>query len=76
MLSPSTKRGSGCLFRPQQNAVYLRASGVISLEAGVARMARWARRVGTRQSGAFKTVEVLRNMLPSCKAALENGEQE
>lgn len=46
-------------------------SAAISLEEGVARMARWARKVGARQSSTFKEVEVLRNMPPSWKAALE-----
>jgi UDP-glucose 4-epimerase len=49
-------------------------SAAISLEEGVARMARWAREVGARQSSTFKGVEVLRNMPPSWKAALENSE--
>jgi UDP-glucose 4-epimerase len=50
--------------------------GAIPFEEGVARMARWAREVGARQSNTFKGVEVLRNMPPSWKAALEAGEQE
>jgi UDP-glucose 4-epimerase len=51
-------------------------SRAIPLEKGVARMAQWAREVGARQSSTFKGVEVLRNMPPSWKAALEAGEQE
>jgi len=45
-------------------------SAGLSLEEGVARMARWAREVGARQSSTFKEVEVRRNMPPSWKAAL------
>lgn len=51
-------------------------SAAIPLEEGVARMAQWARRVGARQSNTFRGVEVLRNMPPSWKAALEHSEQE
>ncbi|MBN1483915.1 MAG: NAD-dependent epimerase/dehydratase family protein [Chloroflexia bacterium] len=43
------------------------------LEEGIARMARWARGVGARQSGPFEGVEVRRNMPPSWKSALEDA---
>jgi len=45
----------------------------LPLEEGVARMARWARQVGARQSSTFKEVEVLRNMPPSWKAAFKDS---
>lgn len=48
-------------------------SSAIPLEEGVARMAHWARKVGARKSSTFKSVEVLRNMPPSWKAALEES---
>ena len=34
----------------------------VSLEAGVERMARWARAVGAKQSKLFENVEIIRNM--------------
>jgi UDP-glucose 4-epimerase len=48
----------------------------VTLEEGVARMAAWAKGVGARKSSTFEGVEILRNMPPSWKAALEHGEQE
>lgn len=44
----------------------------IPLEEGVAKMARWARQVGARQSSTFKEIELFRNMPPSWKVTLEN----
>ncbi len=37
----------------------------VSLEEGVARMARWAQKVGARQSSTFENVEVRLNLPPS-----------
>lgn len=36
-----------------------------SLEEGIERMARWARKVGARKSQGFENIEVLKNMPPS-----------
>jgi UDP-glucose 4-epimerase len=36
-----------------------------SLEAGINRMAAWAKKVGARQSAVFKNIEVSKNMPPS-----------
>lgn len=36
-----------------------------SLEEGIERMARWARKVGARKSQSFENIEVLKNMPPS-----------
>jgi UDP-glucose 4-epimerase len=41
-----------------------------SLEAGVERMARWARSVGAKQSKLFENVEVIRNMPTSWQTEL------
>jgi UDP-glucose 4-epimerase len=49
-------------------------SAAIPLDEGVARMAHWAREVGARKSSTFRGVEVLRNLPPSWKAALEADE--
>jgi UDP-glucose 4-epimerase len=42
----------------------------VPLEVGVAHMARWARKVGVRESKKFGAVEVERNMPPSWRSAL------
>ena len=34
----------------------------VSLEAGIERMAEWARRVGARESGSFENIEIERNL--------------
>jgi UDP-glucose 4-epimerase len=39
-------------------------SAGVTLEEGIARMAAWARRVGSRESRAFRDIEVRRNMPP------------
>jgi UDP-glucose 4-epimerase len=41
-----------------------------SLEAGLERMARWARRVGAKQSKLFENVEVIKNMPTSWQQEL------
>jgi UDP-glucose 4-epimerase len=40
-------------------------SAPIALDEGIERMAAWARRVGSRTSGAFENIEIERNMPPS-----------
>lgn len=37
----------------------------VSLEEGVLRMAKWAKQIGSRQSGKFKGIEIERNLPPS-----------
>lgn len=37
----------------------------VSLDEGIERMAAWAKRVGSRASGAFENIEIERNMPPS-----------
>ena len=41
----------------------------VSLEDGVARMAKWARRIGPRQSSAFKLIEIAENIPTSWRLA-------
>ncbi|MBA4147194.1 MAG: NAD-dependent epimerase/dehydratase family protein [Verrucomicrobia bacterium] len=42
----------------------------VELQDGIMRMAKWARRVGARQSGSFENIEVRKNMPPSWNSAL------
>ena len=42
----------------------------VSLEAGIAKMAAWAKKAGARQGKPFKGIEVRKNLPPSW-AALE-----
>jgi UDP-glucose 4-epimerase len=45
----------------------------VSLEAGVSRMAAWAKRVGARQGQTFKAIEVRKNLPPSWAVAEAKG---
>ena len=44
----------------------------ISLEAGVAQMARWALSIGPRSSGVFDGIEIEKNMPPSWRALIRS----
>lgn len=46
------------------NNIFGRSAG-ITLDVGIQSMARWARKVGARQSAPFKNIEVLKNLPPS-----------
>ena len=45
----------------------------VTLETGISRMAAWALEVGSRESGKFEGVEVMKNMPPSWAAAFGNN---
>jgi UDP-glucose 4-epimerase len=49
------------------------AQDYVSLEEGIARMARWAKAKGPRATGLFAGIEVLKNLPPSWKAAYQES---